>query len=94
MTDTDGGEVPTGRVRRTGARAKAVAARLGGDYLGVDVNIAAQRMAEEASADEILVTDRALADLDESALKVRRKRFFRVKGVPSDVNARSVLPRS
>lgn len=66
--------------------------KLGGDYLGVDVNIAA-RMAEEASADEILVTDRALADLDPSALKVRRKRFFRVKGVPSDVNAHSVSPR-
>lgn len=66
--------------------------KLGGDYLGVDVNIAA-RMAEEASADEILVTDRALADLDEGALKVRRKRFFRVKGVPSDVNAHSVSSR-
>jgi class 3 adenylate cyclase len=65
--------------------------KLGGDYLGVDVNIAA-RMAEEASSDEILVTDRALADLDESVLKVRRKRF-RVKGVPSDVNAHAVSRR-
>lgn len=65
--------------------------KLGGDYLGVDVNIAA-RMAEEAGGDEVLVTDRALTGLDRSRLKVRRKRFFRVKGVPRDVDAHSVSP--
>ena len=66
--------------------------RLGGDYLGVDVNVAA-RVAEEASADEVLLSDRALALLDTEALRVRRKRFFRVKGVPRDVTAHVVAPR-
>ncbi len=63
--------------------------RLGGDYLGVDVNIAA-RVAEAASAGELLVSDHALAVLDASTLKVGRKRFSRVKGVPRDVKTYSV----
>jgi adenylate cyclase len=63
--------------------------KVGGDYLGVDVNIAA-RVAEEARPGELLVSDRALAGLDVGALKVRKKRLFRVKGVPKDVTAYSV----
>ena len=63
--------------------------RLGGDFLGVDVNIAA-RVAQAASAGELLVSDRALAALDVSELRVGRKRFFRVKGVPRDVKAYSL----
>ncbi len=63
--------------------------RLGGDFLGVDVNIAA-RVAEAASAGELLVSDRALAALDVSDLRVGRKRFFRVKGVPRDVKTYSL----
>jgi adenylate cyclase len=68
------------------------ARRLGGDYLGVDVNIAA-RVAEEADGDELLVSDRALAQLDQASLDVRKRRFFRVKGVPRDVTTYSVSPR-
>jgi adenylate cyclase len=60
--------------------------KLGGDYFGVDVNIAA-RVAEQAGADELLVSDRALALLDEQRLDVRRKRRFKVSGVPSDLCA-------
>ena len=63
--------------------------RLGGDYLGVDVNIAA-RVAEQASADELLVSDRALEMLGEDGLKARRKRRFKVKGVPRDMTAYKV----
>lgn len=66
--------------------------QLGGDYLGIDVNIAA-RVADEADADELLVSDRALAMLDRDALSVRKKRFFRVKGVPKDVTTYSVRPK-
>jgi adenylate cyclase len=66
--------------------------KLGGDYLGVDVNIAA-RVAEEAAADELLVSDRALAVLDTSALNVGRKRLFQVKGVPRDLETYAVAPR-
>jgi adenylate cyclase len=50
------------------------------------VNIAA-RVAEQAGADELLVSDRALALLDEQRLDVRRKRRFKVSGVPSDLCA-------
>jgi adenylate cyclase len=63
--------------------------KLGGDYLGVDVNIAA-RVAEEAGADELLVSDRAMAMLDSDALKAKRKRRFSVKGVPKDLTVYSV----
>lgn len=62
---------------------------LGGDYFGVDVNVAA-RLAEQATGEETLVSDRALAALDASALDVKRKRLFRAKGVPTDVSVYSV----
>jgi adenylate cyclase len=65
------------------------AQRVGGDYFGVDVNIAA-RIAEQAGAGEILVTDASLAGIEDGELSVRRKRFFRGKGVPSEVNVHSV----
>jgi adenylate cyclase len=65
--------------------------RIGGDYLGVDVNVAA-RVAAGASPGEVLVSDRAVGALDTESLRVRRKRFFRAKGVPSDVTVYSVKP--
>ncbi len=63
--------------------------KIGGDYLGVDVNIAA-RLAENASADEILVSEAALAKLDTDGRDVKKKRRFKVKGVPKDMTAHSV----
>jgi adenylate cyclase len=63
--------------------------RLGGDYLGVDVNIAA-RLADEARGGEILVSDVALERLDAEALEAKRRRRFKVKGVPRDLGAYSV----
>jgi adenylate cyclase len=65
--------------------------RLGGDYFGVDVNIAA-RLAECASADEILVSDRTAELLDGEALNMRRKRRLKVKGAPRDMGAYAVSP--
>lgn len=67
---------------------------IGGDYLGVDVNIAA-RLVEKAGADEILVSDRALAGLDPERVSTRRKKTFlltRVKGVPDDVDVYVASP--
>jgi adenylate cyclase len=58
---------------------------LGGDYLGVDVNVAA-RLVEKAGADEVLVSDTALAGLDPEKIAARRKKTFAltsVKGIPS-----------
>jgi adenylate cyclase len=68
--------------------------KLGGDYFGVDVNVAA-RLAEQASPDEVLVSDAALRGLDTDALdvKVRKKRRFKVKGVPDDLQAYSITER-
>jgi adenylate cyclase len=61
---------------------------LGGDYLGVDVNVAA-RLAERAGGKEILITDAALAGLDRDRVEVRRKKSFfftRAKGIPDDIS--------
>jgi class 3 adenylate cyclase len=63
--------------------------KIGGDYLGVDVNIAA-RLAEAADADEVLVSEAALDKLDADGLDVKKKRRFKVKGVPKDLQAHSV----
>lgn len=60
---------------------------IGGDYLGVDVNIAA-RLAERAGGGEVLVSDRAAAQLDTDRVSLRRKKSFifaRPKGVPEDL---------
>ena len=57
------------------------------DYLGVDVNIAA-RVADAAKANELLLSAPAAESLRESAgkdLGLRRKRFFKGKGVPKDM---------
>jgi adenylate cyclase len=63
--------------------------RLAGDYLGVDVNVAA-RVADGASGGEFLVSDAALAELDLDGRSARKKLMFRAKGVPSDVSAYSL----
>ena len=63
--------------------------RLSGDVFGVDVNAAA-RVTEHARGNELLVSDAALAELDRSALKVRRKWLFRAKGVPNEMTIYSV----
>jgi adenylate cyclase len=64
---------------------------IGGDYLGVDVNVAA-RLAEEAGAGEILASDRFCEKIDSDAVRTKRKRRFKVKGVPRDLGAHSVEP--
>jgi adenylate cyclase len=57
--------------------------KVGGDYLGVDVNVAA-RLCEEARPGEILVSDRALLKLDANLVTGRHRRF-RAKGAPKDL---------
>jgi adenylate cyclase len=68
---------------------------IGGDYIGVDVNVAA-RLAESAGAGETLASDAALAELDPSLVSARRKltyRLTRPKGVPSDISIYAVTTR-
>jgi adenylate cyclase len=70
--------------------------RLGGDYLGVDVNIAA-RVAQKATAGEILASQSTVALLDPDTITTRKKRSFalvRAKGVPDELEIYSVSPKS
>lgn len=54
--------------------------RLGGDYLGVDVNVAA-RVADAAKADQVLVSDVLLAQLEPAdAAELRTGRAKRLRG--------------
>lgn len=58
--------------------------RVGRDYHGVDVNIAA-RVAQAAKADELLVSGTVRERLAEDGIKVKRKLRFRAKGAPKDL---------
>jgi len=62
--------------------------QIGGDYLGVDVNIAA-RIAQHGSADELLLSERALELLGEDPSKAKLKRRLKLKGVPKDLRVYS-----
>jgi len=64
--------------------------RLGGDYLGVDVNIAA-RLTEAAKPGEVLVSERALERLPADSVRAKKRRF-RAKGVPEDLDAFALAP--
>jgi adenylate cyclase len=66
--------------------------KIGGDYLGVDVNIAA-RLVQAAKPAEILVSDRTLHALDPQDLSATRRRF-KAKGAPADLAAHAVRPRN
>ena len=65
--------------------------KLGADYLGVDVNVAA-RVTDAARGGEVLVSETALAALDTTALKVRRRWRFRAKGAPRGLDVYTVTP--
>lgn len=53
--------------------------KLGGDYLGVDVNIAA-RVAEAAKAGEVLVSDALAERIDTDELRTGRPKRLRADG--------------
>ena len=63
--------------------------KIGSDYLGVDVNIAA-RVAEAAKADEVLVSDRACAQLAPDTVEIGRGRRLGASGAPKDLSVCSV----
>lgn len=68
---------------------------IGGDYLGVDVTVAA-RLVERAAPGEVLVSETTLWGLDRTVLQARRKKTFgwrQVKGVPPELGVFSVSTR-
>ena len=65
--------------------------RLGDDYFGTDVNIAA-RVADAASGNEVLVSDVVCERLDEERLKLKKRRF-KAKGAPKELTVYAVQRR-
>jgi adenylate cyclase len=63
--------------------------RVGGDYLGVDVNIAA-RIGESAGAGEVLVSEDACARLDTERFKLGRSKRLGATGAPRGLAVRRV----
>jgi len=66
--------------------------KVGSDYLGVDVNIAA-RVGEAAKGDQILISDAACAGLDGQAFKLGRQKRLKAEGAPDELYICSVAPR-
>jgi adenylate cyclase len=58
--------------------------KLGGDYLGVDVNIAA-RVADMGNADEVVVSDRALERIELKGLRTSRPKRLKAPGAPREL---------
>jgi adenylate cyclase len=65
--------------------------RIGGDYLGVDVNVAA-RVAECAKRGEILVSGDARERLDPAGFAFGRRRRLRAPGAPKELSVWPVKP--
>ena len=65
--------------------------RLGGDYLGVDVNIAARVAA--GSKGDVLVSEPVRERLDEKRFTIKRRWAFRAKGAPRDLRVYAVALR-
>jgi adenylate cyclase len=63
--------------------------RLGGDYIGIDVNIAA-RVGEAAKAGEVLVSDAAAAQLDPVVLRTGKAKRLRAEGAPRQLQVMPV----
>jgi adenylate cyclase len=63
--------------------------RLGGDYLGVDVNVAA-RFGAAAKAGQGLVSDALLAQIDPDGLSTGRATRLRADGTPSGLRVVTV----
>jgi adenylate cyclase len=63
--------------------------KLGADYLGIDVNIAA-RVADAAKADQVMVSEPVLERMDLDGLKTGRQKRLRAEGAPRDLQVVSV----
>lgn len=63
--------------------------KLGGDYLGVDVNVAA-RVTAAAKAEQVLVSDALLAKLGGDGVRAGRAKRLRADGAPSGLRVAEV----
>jgi adenylate cyclase len=65
--------------------------KIGSDYLGVDVNIAA-RVADAAGPNQILISGQACDRLEDGEYSCKRQRRFKAKGAPKGLEVFSVEP--
>jgi adenylate cyclase len=65
--------------------------RLGGDYFGVDVNIAA-RVAEAAGAGEVLVSEAVHERVEQERVQLKRRWRFSAKGAPKGLKVYAAEP--
>jgi len=63
--------------------------KVGRDYVGVDVNIAA-RIADDAGPDELLISDSVIAAVGKDRVKARGRQLLDAKGVPEDFSVYAV----
>jgi adenylate cyclase len=63
--------------------------KLGDDYLGVDVNVAA-RVADAAKAEQVLISDAILGRLDSDELRTGRVKRLKADGAPRDLHVAQV----
>jgi adenylate cyclase len=63
--------------------------RLGGDYLGVDVNVAA-RVADAAKPNQVLISGAILSRIDSNGLRTGRVRRLKAHGAPPDLQVAQV----
>jgi adenylate cyclase len=63
--------------------------QLGGDYLGVDVNVAA-RVAECAGAGEVLVSEPTCERLDHGRFAAAKAKRLKAEGAPRELRTRAV----
>jgi adenylate cyclase len=66
--------------------------KIGGDYLGVDVNIAA-RLTDAAGGGQVLVSEAARAEIGDDGFEFKKQRRFRAKGAPKDLEVYEVRVR-
>jgi len=58
--------------------------RLGSDYFGVDVNVAA-RVADAAGPGEVLISEAVCGEIGDSEVDLRRRWRFKAKGAPKEL---------
>ena len=63
--------------------------KIGGDFVGVDVNVAA-RVADAAGAGEILVSGAVCDRVGDNGYEFKRKRRFKAKGAPKELEVYSL----
>jgi adenylate cyclase len=59
--------------------------KLGGDYIGVDVNIAA-RVGDAAKAEQVMVSDAVLERIDQAGLEIGKRKRLKAEGAPREMH--------